>query len=145
MQNIDKLSKEYMRQELMLTAAVFLVALMVMQVWLLDLLTPIIIGTCFTFVVFVTIGLVWRRVAKSSPESLPTFFTAVSGFRMLLALAVMFVYYLVALAGQPGIGGFRGVNSPRRTYPALTGLSHTLTGLKFRAYPGAFLSTHLRS
>ena len=80
----------------MLTAAVFLVALMVMQVWLLDLLTPIIIGTCFTVVVFVTIGLGWRRVAKSSPESLPTFFTAVSGFRMLLALAVMFVYYLVA-------------------------------------------------
>ena len=95
-QNIDKISKEYMRQELMLTAAVFLVTLMVMQVWYLDLLAPIIVGACFTLVAFVTIGLVWRRVAKQSPESLPTFFTAVSGFRMLLALVVMFVYYLVA-------------------------------------------------
>ena len=96
MQNVEKLSKAYMRQELMLTAAVFLVALLVMQVWFLDLLTPIVVGACFTLVVFVTIALVWRRVAKSSPESLPTFYTAVSGFRMLLALAVMFVYYLVA-------------------------------------------------
>jgi len=96
MQNVEKLSKAYMRQELMLTAAVFLVALLVMQVWFLDLLTPIVVGACFTLVVFVTIALVWRRVAKSSPESLPTFYMAVSGFRMLLALAVMFVYYLVA-------------------------------------------------
>ena len=72
-QNIDKLSKEYMRQQLMLTAAVFLVTLMVMQVWYLDLLAPIIVGACFTLVAFVTIGLVWRRVAKQSPESLPTF------------------------------------------------------------------------
>ena len=47
-QNIDKLSKEYMRQELMLTAAVFIVTLMVMQVWYLDLLAPIIVGACFT-------------------------------------------------------------------------------------------------
>ena len=33
--------------------------------------------------------------AKNSPDSLPTFFTAVSGFRLLLALAVMFIYYLL--------------------------------------------------
>lgn len=95
-QNIDKLSWNYMRQELLLTVAVFLVALLVMRVWFLDLLTPIIIGASFTLVVFTAIALVWRRVAKRFPDSLPTFYTAVSGFRMLLALAVMFVYYLIA-------------------------------------------------
>ena len=94
--NINKLSISYLRQELYLSVGLFLIALLVMRVWFVDgLLTPTIIATVFTLVVSAVIGLVWRRVAKRSPESLPTFFTAVSGFRMLLALAVMFVYYLV--------------------------------------------------
>ena len=94
--DINKLSISYLRQELYLAIGLFLIALLVMRVWFVDgLLTPTIIATVFTLVVSAVIGLVWRRVAKRSPESLPTFFTAVSGFRMLLALAVMFVYYLV--------------------------------------------------
>ena len=93
-QNVDRLSKSYMRQGLYLTVALTLLTLLVMRVWFLDLLTAAIVSAAFTLVVCLTIGLVWRRVAKRSPESLPTFFTAVSGFRLLLALAVMFVYYL---------------------------------------------------
>ena len=94
--DINKLSISYLRQELYLAIGLFLIALLVMRVWFVDgLLTPTIIATVFTLVVSAVIGMVWRRVAKRSPESLPTFFTAVSGFRMLLALAVMFVYYLV--------------------------------------------------
>ena len=93
-QNVDRLSKSYMRQGLYISAALFLLTLLVMRVWFLDLLTAAIVSAAFTLVVCLTIGLVWRRVAKRSPESLPTFFTAVSGFRLLLALAVMFVYYL---------------------------------------------------
>ena len=94
--DINKLSVSYLRQELYLSVGLFLIALLVMRVWFVDgLLTPAIIATVFTLVVSAAIGMVWRRVAKRSPESLPTFFTAVSGFRMLLALAVMFVYYLV--------------------------------------------------
>ena len=94
--DINKLSISYLRQELYLAIGLFLIALLVMRVWFIDgLLTPAIIATVFTLVVSAAIGMVWRRVAKRSPESLPTFFTAVSGFRMLLALAVMFVYYLV--------------------------------------------------
>ena len=93
--NIDKLCMSYLRQELCLAVGLFLIALMVMQVWFIDgMLIPAIVSALFTLVVSGTIGLVWRRVAKGSPESLPTFFTAVSGFRMLLALAAMFVYYL---------------------------------------------------
>ena len=94
--NINQLSISYLRQELYLSVGLFLITLLVMRVWYIDgLLTPAIIGVFFTLVVSAAIGLIWRRIAKSSPESLPTFFTAVSGFRMLLALAVMFVYYLV--------------------------------------------------
>ena len=94
--NIDQLSLSYMRHQLFLTAGLFLLTLLVMQVWYLnELLTPAIVSVAFTLVVAAVIGLVWCRIAKNSPESLPTFFTAVSGFRLLLALAVMFVYYLV--------------------------------------------------
>ena len=94
--NIDKLCMSYLRQELCLAVGLFLITLLVMQVWFVDgLLIPAIVSVLFTLVVSGAIGLIWRRVAKRSPESLPTFFTAVSGFRMLLALAAMFVYYLV--------------------------------------------------
>ena len=94
--NIDKLCMSYLRQELCLAVGLFLITLLVMQVWFVDgLLIPAIVSVLFTLVVSAAIGLIWRRVAKRSPESLPTFFTAVSGFRMLLALAAMFVYYLV--------------------------------------------------
>ena len=93
--NIDKLSKNYMRQGLYLTVALSLLTLLVMRVWFLDLLTAVLVSAAFTLVVCGAIGLIWRYVAKHSPDSLPTFFTAVSGFRLLLALAVMFVYYAI--------------------------------------------------
>jgi len=93
--NVKKTSISYIRQQLYLTAALFLITLLVMQVWLVEGLLPAaIISAAFTLAVGVTIALVWRRVAERSPQSLPTFFTAVSGFRLLLALAVMFVHYL---------------------------------------------------
>ena len=93
--NIKKLSIAYMRYGVMVAVALALVGLMVMQIWFLDLLTPIIVSVAFSLVTCVAIAQIWKRVALSSPDSLPTFFTAVSGFRLLLALAVMFVYYLV--------------------------------------------------
>ena len=94
---INKMCMSYIRQELYIAVALFLICLMVMQVWFLDsILTPAIVSVIFTLALAVAVGLVWRRVAIGSPESLPTFFTAVSGFRLLIALAVMFVYYLVA-------------------------------------------------
>jgi len=97
MENIDKLSKRYIRQGLLLTVALFLIGLLVMRIWYLDeMLWPLIVSAVFCLVVSNVIGLLWRRIAKNSPDSLPTFFTATSGFRMLGALAVMFVYYLVA-------------------------------------------------
>ena len=97
--SVDKLSKSYMKQGLFLTVALALLTLLVMQVWQFDLLVEIIVSVVFSLVVCWTIGLVWRWVAKNHQESLPTFFTAVSGFRLLLALAVMFVYYLVCGRG----------------------------------------------
>ncbi|MBR1879863.1 MAG: hypothetical protein IJ804_03825 [Prevotella sp.] len=94
--DIDRLSKQYIRQQLYLAVGLFLITLLVMQIWFADvLLAPAIVSVVFALLLAGTIGLIWCRVAKGSPESLPTFFTAVSGFRLLLALAVMLVYYLI--------------------------------------------------
>ena len=93
--DIQKLSIAYIRQGLMVTVTLALVAFLVMQVKYLNLLTPVIVSVVYSLVMCVSVALIWRRVAQSAADSLPTFFTAVSGFRMLLALAVMFVYYLV--------------------------------------------------
>ena len=93
--DIQKLSIAYIRQGLMVTVALALVVFLIMQVKYLDLLTPVIFSVVFSLVMCVSVALIWRRVAQSAADSLPTFFTAVSGFRLLLALAVMFVYYLV--------------------------------------------------
>lgn len=96
-QNIDKLSWKYIRQQLLLTVTLTSLGLIAMRVWFFDsLLWPLIVSAVFTLVVSSASGLVWRKVAKQSPDNLPTFYTASSGFRMLLALAVMLVYYLVA-------------------------------------------------
>ena len=61
--NIDKLSKNYMRQGLYLTVALSLLTLLVMRVWFLDLLTAVLVSAAFTLVVCGAIGLIWRYVA----------------------------------------------------------------------------------
>ena len=95
-EHVDKLSRTYAKQELWLTAGIFLLVLGVMSVSNIEgLLVPAIVGAVFSLVVSTAEALIWRRVAKQSPENLPTFYTAASGFRLLLALATMFVYYLV--------------------------------------------------
>lgn len=97
MTDIKKLSKLYVKQSVGLTAIMFFIALIVMNVWHLDyILTPLVISVCFSLAVDMADSIIWCRVAAKSPENLPTFYTAVSGFRMLFALLTMFVYYLVA-------------------------------------------------
>lgn len=51
--------------------------------------SPIVVAGSFSLLTITVEGLVWARVATKAPDSLPTFFTAVSGFRMLLALITL--------------------------------------------------------
>lgn len=95
MKDIIKISKTYIRQQLLLTAGLCLVGLLVVRIWNLDIVTPLVVAVVFNLVMSNAIGIAWRRVATQSPDNLTTLYTAVSAFRMLLALAVMLVYYLV--------------------------------------------------
>lgn len=100
MTKIQKLSNRYIWQGLLVGLVLMALAYAAVSVDAPKQLSDTIsvaayIGFCFFMLVTMAEAVVWRRVAEGSPESLPTFFTAVSGGRMLLALATMFVYYLV--------------------------------------------------
>jgi hypothetical protein len=97
MADIDKLSWYYRKQSILLIAGLTLIAFIGMKVWFQnDSLTPLIVSIVFSLIVENIDIMIWARIAKRSPENLPTFFMGVSGFRMLLGIGVMFVYYLVA-------------------------------------------------
>lgn len=98
---IKQQSWRYQRQSLMIICGLFLIGLLVAQVAVMpQLITPLIVSAIFSLVIDLADAAIWRRVASRSPESLPTFFMGVSGFRMLLAIGVMFVYYLATDRGD---------------------------------------------
>ena len=92
--DINKLCKSYIIQVIFLFAVMNGLVIIVEKVFSLDLLTEMIVSSSFLLLTDIVIALIWRWVALNHKDSLPTYFTAVSGFRLLLALAVMFVYYL---------------------------------------------------
>lgn len=57
---------------------------------------------CVAFSVFVELAyvMIWVKVRKSAPDMLTSFYTAASGFRMLLALATMGIYYVATDDGM---------------------------------------------
>jgi len=92
--DINKQCKKYILQTIFIFAVMNSIVIIVQKMWGLDLLAEMIVSSSFLLVTGVVIALIWRWVASNHKESLPTFFTAVSGFRLLLALGVMFAWYL---------------------------------------------------
>lgn len=91
MTEIKRLSRRYLYQTLAIMLALVAIALllMVFAVCSSDILAPVIVSVVFAVAVELADALIWKWVAGQHPDSLPTFFTAVSGFRMLLAIATM--------------------------------------------------------
>lgn len=74
------------------------------------IIVPAIVSALYTLAIVVAEGLLWGRVASRSVDALITFYSAVSGFRMLLTIGVMFGYYLAF--GRDGMLGFLSVLAP---------------------------------
>ena len=55
---------------------------------------PLVVSAVFALVAELADIAIWARVAEGEGKMLPTFFSAVSGFRMLLALAVLVACYI---------------------------------------------------
>lgn len=93
---IAQTSRKYIAQALCLVIVLALLTKVVSVVANIEgVMEPLIVATLFTFIVETADALVWGKVKKSGDDGLPTFFAAVSGFRMLLALFTLFVCYLV--------------------------------------------------
>ena len=96
MADIDRLCSKYIVWSMIIVVLLTVAAFLVEKTGLASaLMYPVAVSAVFSIVVESADALVWRRVAKKSPEGLTTFYTAVSGFRMLLALATMFVCYII--------------------------------------------------
>lgn len=94
--DFDKLSKRYARQSILLTTGLALLGLLVANVRQTDgIIVPLVVSSLFVLVTELASAFLWRWVAVKHSDMLPSFFIGVSGFRFLLALAVMFVWYMV--------------------------------------------------
>lgn len=87
---IAKLSRRFVCQSAL---AVVLLSLAVVSLSLFahvgGLARPLVVSAVFALVVELADIAIWSRVAEGEGKMLPTFFSAVSGFRMLLGLAVL--------------------------------------------------------
>ena len=93
--DFDKLSKRYARQSILLTTGLALLGLLVANVYQTSgIIIPLVVSSLFVLITELTSAFLWRWVAVKHSDMLPSFFTGVSGCRFLLALAVMFVWYL---------------------------------------------------
>ena len=95
--DIDKICGKYMLSSLLLIVALTVVTLCADNMLFHQMvMVPVVVSVAYSVIFEAADVLVWRHIVRNSPGSLTTFFTAVSGFRMLLALATMLIYYLVA-------------------------------------------------
>lgn len=84
----------YLRQSICLTAGLSLLALLYANLWGdRELMTmPIVVSAVFQLVTCIAYGVVWRKVALSSPGSLPTLYLAASAIRMLAAIVTVVIF-----------------------------------------------------
>lgn len=95
-EEIKGISHRYILQSLCLLAVVTLIpTLLSLLTNVGNLTVPTIVALSFAVVVESVDALVWGKVRQAGDDGLPTFYTAVSGFRMLLALATLVVCYFV--------------------------------------------------
>lgn len=97
MVDYSKLSRIYIYQTIAVMVAFVVAAwtLIHLGVCQNDIVTPFIVSGIYTMMVEVADACIWKKVTTKCPDSLPTFFMAVSGFRMLIAIAVLLVCWMV--------------------------------------------------
>ncbi len=95
-EEISRISRRYLVESILTTVALVLLTLGLAHCLSIDaIVAPLSVSAVFSVVVNGLDGFIWKKVASNSEESLPTFYTAVSGFRMLLALATLLVCYII--------------------------------------------------
>ena len=94
--DIQKACKNYMQRSVVLVAGLCAMGIGVMLTASLPLAVPLLVSALFVLTIDMASAFFFQWVAVRHADMLPSFFTGVSGFRFLLALVVMAVWYLVA-------------------------------------------------
>lgn len=95
--DFKKVSREFAMKSVLITMVMTVAGFAVAKFAGMPRMTlPLIASTAFCVLVDLATSVVFRKVAAGHPDQLPTFFMGVSGFRFLLALAMIFVWFLVA-------------------------------------------------
>ena len=95
--NIQSASKRYIQQAVQIVFALFLLELLILQMLGAGLLlTSVLVSMCFALIIELSDAFIWKRLENKTEETKATFFMAVSGFRFLLALLMLFVYYFMS-------------------------------------------------
>ena len=95
--NIDiaKISRRYVVQVFVACAALVLAVMALSKFAHVDgLVSPLVISAVFVLVVEFADIYIWSRLARNGGKMLPTYYSAVSGFRMLLALFTLLGCYI---------------------------------------------------
>ena len=93
--NIDGIKARYIKWGLWLTATLFVVGMVYDRLSGIFVQWDLIISTIYTLVALFAYGASWKRVAKSSPDTLVKFYMASSALRMMSALLLVVVYSFV--------------------------------------------------
>ena len=92
---IAKLARRFTLQSALAVVVLALAVTVVSELAHVDgLALPLVVSAVFALVVELADIMIWSRVADGEGKMLPTFFSAVSGFRMLLALATLVGCYI---------------------------------------------------
>ena len=93
---VGKQKRRFIGQSLVTLALLAIGVYGVAELWLgYAVVLPLLVSSVVFLIIETADILIWSRVVIKSPDSLPTFFLGVSGFRMLLCVLVFFVYYFV--------------------------------------------------
>ena len=92
--NNHKVVNTYLRQSICLIAGLTLLFLLYVNVWgdVETMVWGICISALFQLVACLIYGFVWKSVASSSVESLPTLYMSASGFRMFAGIVTVLAY-----------------------------------------------------
>ena len=94
---IDHLSWNYRKQGIELVGALFLMGLLLVNLFHLEnILSAIITSTVYGLIIEFADGLVWGKVTQRAADNLTNFFMGVSIVRILSALLMMLIYYMIA-------------------------------------------------
>ena len=90
----NKIVNTYLRQSICLIVGLTLLFLLYMNVWgNADVMTvPIVVSAVFQLVACIAYAFVWKAVAASSTESLPTLYLTASGCRMFAGIVTVLAY-----------------------------------------------------